>query len=85
MGANVIGKSQVLGAHRAQMTKVILPYANRKDVEHDVPLEVRNEMEFVFVKTVQEALEAAFGKGVVGWRRTVGDGSGRHVLIESRL
>ncbi|KAJ2934551.1 hypothetical protein H1R20_g2520, partial [Candolleomyces eurysporus] len=78
-------KEKVLGAHRAQMTKVILPYANRKDVEHDVPLEVRNEMEFVFVRTVQEALEAAFGKGALGWRGTVGDGAGRHVLMESRL
>ncbi len=29
-------KEKVLGAHRAQMTKVILPWGNRKDVEHDV-------------------------------------------------
>ncbi|PPQ80330.1 hypothetical protein CVT25_003613 [Psilocybe cyanescens] len=71
-------KEKVLGAHRAQITKVILPWANRKDVEHDVALEIRNEMEFVFVRTVREALEAAFGKGVLGWRRDT-------VLLESRL
>ncbi|KAF8154154.1 Lon protease C-terminal proteolytic domain-containing protein [Crassisporium funariophilum] len=71
-------KEKVLGAHRAQITKVILPWANRKDVEHDVALEIRNEMEFVFVRTVREALEAAFGKGVLGWRRDA-------VLLESRL
>ncbi|KIM41792.1 hypothetical protein M413DRAFT_445015 [Hebeloma cylindrosporum] len=71
-------KEKVLRAHRAQITKVILPWANRKDVEHDVALEVRNEMEFVFVRTVREALEAAFGKGVLGWRRDT-------MLIESRL
>ncbi|RDB23965.1 Lon protease 2, peroxisomal [Hypsizygus marmoreus] len=71
-------KEKVLGAHRAQITKVILPWANRKDVEHDVAMEIRNEMEFVFVRTVREALEAAFGKGVLGWRR-------EEVLLESRL
>ncbi|KAF9468324.1 Lon protease C-terminal proteolytic domain-containing protein [Collybia nuda] len=71
-------KEKVLGAHRAQVTKVILPWANRKDVEHDVALEIRNEMEFVFVRTVQEALEAAFGKNTLGWRRD-------NVLLESRL
>jgi ATP-dependent Lon protease len=47
-------------------------------VEHDVALEIRNEMQFVFVRTVTEALEAAFGKGRLGWRRDA-------VLIESRL
>ncbi|KAF5376122.1 hypothetical protein D9615_007673 [Tricholomella constricta] len=71
-------KEKVLGAHRAQITKVILPWANRKDVEHDVALEIRNEMEFVFVRTVREALEAAFGKNTLGWRREA-------LLLESRL
>ena len=69
---------QVLGAHRARITKVILPWANRKDVEHDVVPEIRNEMEFVFVRTVMEGLEAAFGKGTLSWRR---DG----LVLESRL
>ncbi|KAF9442272.1 ATP-dependent protease La [Macrolepiota fuliginosa MF-IS2] len=87
-------KEKVLGAHRAGITKVILPYANRKDVEHDVPLEVKREMEFCFVRTVSEALEAAFGKGVVGWRRPgAGDITGTFgerrrgvgVVVESRL
>lgn len=68
----------MLGAHRARVTKVILPWGNRKDVEHDVALEIRNEMEFVFVRSVREALEAAFGKGMLGWRRDT-------MLIESRL
>ena len=74
-------KEKVLGAHRAHITKVILPWANRKDVEHDVALEIRREMQFVFVRTVREALEAAFGEGVLVWRR------GREAvsLLESRL
>ncbi|KAG1744645.1 Lon protease C-terminal proteolytic domain-containing protein [Suillus paluster] len=71
-------RMKVLGAHRAQIRKVILPYANRKDVEHDVALEVRREMQFFFVRTIDEALEAAFGRGVLGWRRET-------VLLESRL
>ncbi|KAJ7460634.1 ATP-dependent protease La [Mycena latifolia] len=73
-------KEKVLGAHRAQITKVILPWANRKDVEHDVALEIRSAMEFVFVRTVNEALVAAFGKNTLGWR----NGNGP-LLVESRL
>ncbi|KAF8196746.1 Lon protease C-terminal proteolytic domain-containing protein [Mycena galopus ATCC 62051] len=71
-------KEKVLGAHRAQITKVILPWANRKDVEHDVAMEIRSVMEFVFVRTVNEALVAAFGKNTLGWRNGP-------VLLESRL
>lgn len=79
-------KEKVLGAHRAHIHKVILPYANRKDVEHDVPVEIRREMEFVYARTVRDALDAAFGKGVLGWRSEVPGGVPvRHVLIESRL
>ena len=62
------------------MKKVILPWGNRKDVDHDVPREVKDDMEFFFVKTVSEGLEAAFGKGIVPWRRPRTD-----FLIESRL
>jgi ATP-dependent Lon protease len=69
---------QVLGAHRAKVSKVILPWANRKDVEHDVAAEIRNEMQFVFVRTVGEVLEAAFGKDTLVWRTS-------SLLIESRL
>ena len=73
-------KEKVLGAHRAGMKKVILPWANRKDVDHDVPREIQNDLQFFFVKTVSEGLEAAFGKGNVPWRRPRGG-----FLIESRL
>ncbi|KAI0790959.1 Lon protease C-terminal proteolytic domain-containing protein [Abortiporus biennis] len=71
-------KEKVLGAHRAEMKRVILPYANRKDVEHDIPAEIRSSIQIVFVRTVEEALDAAFGKGVLGWRSN-------HVVMESRL
>ncbi|KAJ3543259.1 hypothetical protein NM688_g5881 [Phlebia brevispora] len=71
-------KEKVLGAHRAGITKVILPWSNRKDVEHDVPKEVKVAMQFAYVRTVEEALEAAFGKGTLGWRE-------KEVVMESRL
>jgi ATP-dependent Lon protease len=44
------------------MKKVILPWGNRKDVEHDITQEIRKEIDIVFVKTVGEALQEAFGK-----------------------
>ena len=72
-------KEKVLGAHRAHVKTVILPWANRKDVEQDVPPEIRSAMRFVFVRTMEETLEAAFGKGVLGWRRD------SMPVIESRL
>ncbi|KAL5520372.1 hypothetical protein ACEPAG_9596 [Sanghuangporus baumii] len=75
-------KEKVLGAHRANITKVILPEFNRKDVEHDVPREVRETMDLVFVRTVEEALDAAFGKGALLWRKGVRNGS---MLVEGRL
>lgn len=62
------------------MKKVILPWANRKDVEYDIPREVKDDIQLCFVKTVIEGLEMAFGKGNVPWRQPRAD-----FLIESRL
>ncbi|KAI0298983.1 Lon protease C-terminal proteolytic domain-containing protein [Multifurca ochricompacta] len=62
-------KEKVLGAHRA---------GANKDVEHDVPKEVRARMQFVFARTVREALDAAFGSGTLSWRAHT-------PLVESRL
>ena len=36
-----------------------------------VPLEVRADVQFVFVRTMEEVLDAAFGKGVLNWRGDV--------------
>ncbi len=51
-------KSKVLGAHRLGLKRVILPKANERDID-DVPQEVRDELEFVFVEHMSEVLEAA--------------------------
>ena len=61
-------KEKVLGVHRTGANKVILPWANRKHVDYDVPKEVRARMQFEFARTVREVLDAAFGVGTLPWR-----------------
>ncbi len=51
-------KEKILAAHRAGIKKVILPKENERDLE-DVPEEVRSELVFVPVGTVEEVLKEA--------------------------
>ena len=51
-------KQKVLAAHAAGLTDVIIPERNRADLE-DVPEEVREEMRFHPVMTIDEVLELA--------------------------
>jgi len=51
-------KQKVLAAHAAGLTDVIIPERNRGDLE-DVPEEVREEMRFHPVMTVDEVLDLA--------------------------
>lgn len=51
-------KEKVLAARRAGVKTVILPKRNEKDME-DVPPQVREEMEFRFVETIDEVLKLA--------------------------
>ncbi|MCQ6963528.1 endopeptidase La [Methanolobus chelungpuianus] len=53
-------KEKVLAAHRAGIRKVILPRENERDLE-DVPEDVRNELKFVTVETIEEVLKEALG------------------------
>ncbi len=53
-------KEKVLAAHRAGITKVILPQENERDLQ-DVPDDVRDELTFVTVETVEEVLREALG------------------------
>jgi ATP-dependent Lon protease len=53
-------KMKVLAAHRAGLTTVILPKRNEKDLD-DLPPEVRDELRFVPVERIDEALDVAFG------------------------
>ncbi|MBI3799202.1 MAG: endopeptidase La, partial [Deltaproteobacteria bacterium] len=51
-------KEKVLAARRAGVTTVILPKRNEKDLE-DVPPNVRAELKFHFVETIDEVLDLA--------------------------
>jgi ATP-dependent Lon protease len=51
-------KEKVLAAHLAGVKQVILPKRNEGDLE-EVPAEVRKDLQFVFVDSVEEALSAA--------------------------
>jgi ATP-dependent Lon protease len=53
-------KEKVLAAHRAGIRKVILPAENVRDLE-DVPADVREELLFMPVHTVEEVLRETLG------------------------
>jgi ATP-dependent Lon protease len=52
-------KEKVLAAHRSGVKRIILSRKNQPDIAQ-VPDEVRNQMEYLWVETVEEVLEAAF-------------------------
>ncbi len=60
-------KEKVLAAHRAELSRVVLPERNRKDMV-EVPDEIQEDLEFVFISKIDELLEAA----IEDW----GDGGG---------
>src|SRR5829696_3818460 len=51
-------KEKLLAARRAKLKTVILPEANRPDLE-DLPKEVREDLNFVFVEHVRQVFDAA--------------------------
>ncbi|SNX82447.1 probable PIM1 - ATP-dependent protease, mitochondrial [Melanopsichium pennsylvanicum] len=56
-------KEKLLAAHRAGITKVILPAQNQPNVEADVPKAVLDDLEVHYVNNVWSALNHAFGEG----------------------
>lgn len=56
-------KEKTLSAHRAGLTKIILPKDNEKDID-DIPQSVRDELQFVPVTHVDEVLKHALNGGV---------------------
>jgi ATP-dependent Lon protease len=51
-------KEKVVAAHRAGIKRVMLPARNRKDFE-DIPEETRQQLEFVWLERVDDAVAAA--------------------------
>jgi len=54
-------KEKVLAAHRAGLSRVVLPKQNEGDLA-DVPDEVRAQLEFVFAQRVEDVLLATIPK-----------------------
>jgi len=69
-------KEKVLGAHRAGITTIVLPKANEADIE-DIPLEVRDVLEFLPVDTLDEVLAAALLPPLNRRLEKDGNGGGR--------
>jgi ATP-dependent Lon protease len=55
-------KEKVLAAARAGITTVLLPLRNKKDLE-DVPEAARNQVRFVWLERVDDAVAAALSPG----------------------
>jgi ATP-dependent Lon protease len=53
-------KEKVLAAQRAGLRKVLLPVRNQKDL-HEVPEATKATLQFVFLETVDDAIEASLG------------------------
>src|SRR5579885_1539611 len=68
-------KEKVLAARRAGIHTVILPRRNERDLE-DIAPELRQELEFVFVDTVDEVLSTALRDGAVGQQDQHGESAG---------
>ena len=51
-------KEKVLGAHRAGIKAIVLPKDNEADIE-DIPEEVRSQLSFHPVETLEEVLRIA--------------------------
>jgi ATP-dependent Lon protease len=51
-------KEKVLAAHRAGIRRLILPLRNEADVE-DLPEDVRNELQIVFISRINEVVDVA--------------------------
>jgi ATP-dependent Lon protease len=54
-------KEKVVAAHSAGIRRVMLPARNRKDFD-DIPEEVRNHVEFIWLERVEEAVAAALDR-----------------------
>jgi ATP-dependent Lon protease len=54
-------KEKVLGAHRAGLRRVLLPTRNEADLD-DIPADLRNEIQFVMVESIDQVLREALAR-----------------------
>ena len=55
-------KEKILAAHRGGVTKVLIPYENKKDIE-EIPKKILKKVELVLVEHMDEVLKAALVLG----------------------
>lgn len=53
-------KEKVLAAHRAGIKRILLPKDNEKDLL-DIPMEVRDELKFTLLETIEDVLKETIG------------------------
>ncbi|MDR3707679.1 MAG: endopeptidase La [Capsulimonadaceae bacterium] len=56
-------KEKVLAARRAGIRTVILPARNKKDLEEDIPEELRRDMTFIYASDITDVLDNALTPG----------------------
>ena len=52
-------KEKVLAAHRAGIKTILLPRQNERELEEDVPAELRDSLKIIYVDTAEQVLEHA--------------------------
>ncbi|KAI9476044.1 MAG: ATP-dependent protease La [Benjaminiella poitrasii] len=53
-------KEKIISAHRMGIKRIVLPAANRRDVLKNIPVEIQNEMTFVYCKSIWDVVEIIF-------------------------
>jgi ATP-dependent Lon protease len=56
-------KEKTVAAHRAGIRTIMLPARNKRDFD-DIPQSVRNDVEFVWLERVEDAIAAAIDGAV---------------------
>ncbi|HXN91787.1 MAG TPA: endopeptidase La [Candidatus Sulfotelmatobacter sp.] len=70
-------KEKVLGAHRAGLRRVLIPNRNEADLD-DIPAELRKEMKFVMIESIDQILkEALTPRTLVGASGSNGSKNGK--------
>jgi ATP-dependent Lon protease len=77
-------KEKVLAARRSGFEKVLLPNANRKNIE-EIPRLLRRDIEFVHVRHIQDVFDAALIQGEAGEGRRTSSGSEKEAALQPTL
>lgn len=80
-------KEKSVAAYRCGIRKIVIPFENKKDIE-EIPTHIRNEINFIPVKTAEEVLDVTLCKVQETPRFSASKptySSGKHVEITNRI